>query len=533
MIEGLRPGKAYIKAMAESNRSIFSECEITVKEGAAPILTSLYTYENYSSDYGSETIAHIDSCPASGKPKLLIIPIWFNDSDKYINSDKKNMVISDISTAYFGNSLNTGWESVASFYQKESKGKCAITGKVASWFECGRNSSYYNSMSRTTALVKEATTNFFNTTKENSQDYDTNRDGYLDGVVLIYGAPDFQQQEADSTITSNKNLWGYCQWVQERVVSTSNPIPNTYFWASYDFMYDSARALSRSGTPFGGGSCKNVFLDTHTFIHEAGHLFGLEDYYCYNSVSYPAGAFSMQDFNVGGHDPFSMFALGWINPYIPTSSCEITLSPFQDGNHQTILLTPQWNSYSSVFDEYLLLEFYTPTGLNKLDVDYRYTSNSPQGVNKYGIRLWHVDARLTYNKYKEGNQWVYSTELINSPEQYTKNANTFGIRTAMSNTYYLEGTDNFNEYCSPLGSDYYKYNILELIRKSSPYPDKTKMPFNDSTLFVSGDQFVMSSSSQFKNDGLLNSGKELGFTFKVKSITTGEKPEAVIQITKL
>ena len=54
----------------------------------------------------------------------------------------------------------------------------------------------------------------------------------------------------------------------------------------------------------------------------------------------PSGCFSMQDYNVGGHDPYSMMALGWVKPYIPTDSCEIKIKPFQT-NHDLILLTPQ------------------------------------------------------------------------------------------------------------------------------------------------------------------------------------------------
>ncbi len=536
LIEGLKPGKAFITASSENNRSIFAECEILVKEGPCPIQTVNYTYDNYTSDYGSESISHIDSCPAKGNPNLLVIPIWFTDSNKYIKEDKKNSVTSDIKKAYFGTSADTGWQSVSSFYQIESKGKCNITGTVAPWYNCNNPSSAYTNHKTTVELVKEATENYFSTSNDKKDYYDTNRDGYYDGIVLIYGAPDCQQADAPDSIKNNSNLWALCDWVQETNTS-STPIPNTFFWASYDFLYDSTKAFSRAGTNYGSGICKNVLLDTHTFIHEAGHLFGLEDYYCYNNIAYPAGAFSMQDYNVGGHDPFSLLSLGWINPYLPTSSCEITLSPFQDGNHQTILLTPRWNSFSSVFDEYLLLEFYTPTGLNKLDVDYRYSSNAPRGVDGYGIRLWHVDARLTYSKYKDtNNQWVYSTDLINSPTEYTSNANSYGIRTAMSNTYYSSSVgekDGGNKYITPLGQDYCKYNLLELIRKTAPTGNYATTVFSANSLYVQGDTFNIDNCSQFKNSGKLNSGKSLGFSFKVQSITTGDNPKAVIQITKL
>ena len=82
--------------------------------------------------------------------------------------------------------------------------------------------------------------------------------------------------------------------------------------------------------------------------------------------------------------------------YIPNNI--ITIGDFAT-THDIILLTPEWNSYDSAFDEYILLELYTPTGLNKFDTDYQYSGRYPQGLNLCGVRMWHVDARL-YSEYK-------------------------------------------------------------------------------------------------------------------------------------
>ena len=75
----------------------------------------------------------------------------------------------------------------------------------------------------------------------------------------------------------------------------------------------------------------------------------------------------MQDYNVGGHDPFSSYALGWGKAYIPAESMTINLKPFATSG-EMILLTPNFNKYNSPFDEYILLEYYTPTGLNQLAI---------------------------------------------------------------------------------------------------------------------------------------------------------------------
>lgn len=529
IVEGLKPGKAYIKAYAENNKTIFAECEITVVAGQAPIDQIKYTYKKYS----AEGQYRVNACPSVGDINFLVIPIWFTNSSTYIDESKKESVREDINSAFFGSSENTGWESVSSFYKKESKGKCNISGVVSQWYECNNEANYYSKTSSslskdpTVNLVKQATENYFATTNDSKDKYDYDKDGYLDSVILIFGSADYK---TDTSL--NTNLWAYAHWIQDAPVE-GKIIPNAFLWASYDFMYDSANANSRTGRNYANGKCLNTKLDTHTYIHEVGHLFGLEDYYCYNNMAQPAGCFSMQDLNVGSHDPFSLLSLGWINPYIPTSSCTINLRPFQDAR-QVILLSPSWNSYSSAFDEYLLIEFYTPTGLNKLDVENIYSKNYI-GVNTSGIRLWHVDARLTYSRYKSSS-WVYSEELINHPDQIPTEKENSRILTAFTNTYYLDSETNNNSYCSPIGSidsKYYNYNLLELIRKTPLKSDYPLGVLSSSSLFVEGDSFDLTSNSQFKNSGKLNNNKELGFTFSVSSITSGDNPLATINITKL
>ncbi len=468
-------------------------------------------------DYTANNVYAIDSCPTMGKAKVLVIPIWFTDSSTYVKN--KENVLKDIETCYFGSNEEAGWRSVKTYYEEESNGLLSLDGKVTSWYEVGKKSTTYgDDYDATISLAKKASDWYFSNNPSDSRtNYDSDGDGYLDAVVMIYAAPDYIALGKQAY----NNLWSYCFWYQDPSVnSKTNPGVNTYFWASYDFMYDQSTAYSRAGTSYSYGDCSHANVDAHTFIHEFGHVLGLDDYYDYGSNSYsPAGGFSMQDYNVGGHDPFSVMAFGWADPYIPTDSCTITINAFQDSK-DLILLSNGWNDYDSPFDEYLLLELYTPTGLNELDATYQYTSGYPNGASKTGIRLWHIDARLLYAD-------SYYNVSINNIGSDT-NGSRYGVMQAFTNTY---GDTN---YGSPLGSSYDNYDLLRLVRNSKTAKIKTTNVLSNNDLFYEGDTFDLSTySSQFPKSSKMNNGKALGFTFEVSDITTsGGSTSATITITK-
>ena len=478
--------------------------EIEVEEISTLDKTKLsYTYD----DYTENSYMGIDNCPLQGNPKLLIIPIWFNDSDTFIDESKKEDVRNDIKKAYVGDQSDTGWHSVKSYYETESVGKLHLNATVADWYNV--NTSYVTygpeeAVTNTASLVKTASDYYFSNSSDNRKDYDSNNDGYLDGVILVYAAPDYDSLADESY----KNLWAYCYWTGNYKNKTS-PNANVFFWASYDFLYGSNASEKTGKSSYARGYTENgITIDTHCFIHEMGHVFGLDDYYDYSDFEYnPAGGFSMQDMNVGGHDPYSVMAYGWADPYIPEESITISIGDFQS-THDVILLANHEVS-DSPFDEYLLLEYYTPTGLNEFDSKYAYRGNYPKGSSSRGIRLWHVDARLF-------SGYPVASALTNNP------ADGY-VHHAMSNTY--DGN-----HASMMGKSYYNYNILQLIRNNKTETYKPKADFNTNSLFRVGDSFDMETySSQFVNSSKMNDKDSLGWSFKIVSINDND---AIISLTK-
>ena len=463
-----------------------------------------YTYK----EYNEHNLYNIDNCPLEGSPKLLVVPVWFTDSSNYISSSEKSRVRNDIEKAYFGSSSDTGWRSVATYYHELSQGKLDLQGVVTDWFSCDYSSkNFYDAeagMNHTCQLVYQAV-DWYKSTSGNTvmSDFDLDKNGYLDGVMLIYAAPDGRASSNDAA----ENMWAYCYWLQEVNENLNKPIPNVFFWASYDFMYGSNSGV---GSYFGGDT-NNARLDTHTFIHEMGHVLGLEDYYDYSDTCCPSAGFSMQDYNVGSHDPYSTMAFGWVNPIIPTETCKIKIKPFQDKGHDLILLSSSSNVFSP-FDEYLLLELYTPTGLNAFDSEHALFGRYPKGPNKAGIRLWHVDARLTY---ATGDN-SYSHNLVSDIQENKRYTH------AMKNTSWTSN-DKTNVYCSILGQDYAKYDLLHLIRNNKRVSYKTNTTLAPTDLFVAGSSFSMDDyKSQFANGNKLDSNESLGWSFKVNSVSSSE-----------
>lgn len=469
-----------------------------------------YTYN----DLQNHNIDVLDATPNTGSSKLLVVPVWFTDSSTYIKSDAKARVRSDIESAYFGSGSETGWQSVKTYYQALSQNRLNLTGIVSDWYECGQSSqAFYSEGSgavETMKLVDNAVEWYKSTYSDLSMSsFDTDHNGYLDGVILIYGAPDYSCLRNEGA----SNLWAYCYWLQGESGTADKPKPNAYFWASYDFLYGKENGVG----DYRGGDTSFCKLDTHTFIHEMGHMLGLDDYYDYSNKFTPAGGFSMQDANVGSHDPYSVLALGWANPYIPTETCALSIKPFQT-NHEMVILSNNPKDPFSPFSEYFVVEFYSPTGLNTFDCAHKYSGAYPQGPDKYGIRLWHVDACLLQSTVKGSFVNLEMSEKIDKDKYYAH---------AMSNTYY---SSDVKDYISPLGQDYANFNILQLIRNNKNMTYKPSRYFSEKDLFYKGDSFEMDTYKyQFVHNGKLNSGDDFRWSFKVQSISL---EEAVITFTK-
>ena len=351
------------------------------------VIKSQFTYNKFE-----ESCAQNLSYPNVGEIDALVIPVEIKDYP-FKDAGFGSTYLDRINAAFNGNgSADTNyWESVSSYYEKASRGKLNFNFEIAEVFKTNfSTSTLLNIGIGASVSILDLAVNNYKSNHGSSalRKFDNDGDGYLDGVWLVYSAPNYSTGVYGNAINSDL-FWAFCTDSYNNEPDIYSPTGFSFGWASIDF-------LLKDDDP--------TLVDTHTFIHETGHLLGLPDYYSYDidslSTSGAQGGLAMMDLNIGDQDSFSKMSLGWASPYVPTDDCVIKIKP-NESSGDCVVLADNWNG--TAFDEYILLDLQTPTGLNKLDSSEQYTENRPLYFNEPGIRMYHIDARLGEFKYDGSN----------------------------------------------------------------------------------------------------------------------------------
>ena len=380
-------------------------------------------YNKVESAYSIGTISknfyHKNYTPCVGEVNLLCIPILFNDFG--FTQKELNIAYDKIHATLFGKTEETSWESVSSYYEKSSFGNLIIKGKVSEAYNSDLSTSLFANQYKLyqdaalETLISEAYSWYQEQNPDDTNDYDLNDDGYLDGVYFVYLAPHYLYK--DGKIEINKKIddtiastiyWAFTSW-SSFSPNINNPVIGTYFWSSYYFIFE---------------GYYNSGIDAHTFIHETGHMLSLSDYHSYTTLDKagynpykPLGGADMMDYNVIDHNSYSKFALGWVKPYLIDKEGTLTIDIATTTGDCVLIPTSKYNNTS--FDEYLMLELFAPVGLNEQDLteslipNSLYWSKKASGkeLNNVGIRLYHVDARLVSFKTMTNSQGLFATNI--------------------------------------------------------------------------------------------------------------------------
>ncbi|MFA6796661.1 MAG: hypothetical protein WCR63_03725 [Bacilli bacterium] len=502
-------------------------------------------YLNMNTIYNNAGAPHNVNVPVEGEEThVFVCPFGFQD-EKYDYLETEDN-LERINKAFFGTDEEMaeveGSPSVQSFYNKSSYGLNPFQGEmIPTWVEykgttddfeaaaggsAGSYAAKYAWNWYTTEYAKENhgaladLTNLDGTTyvPKAPSYYDGNNDGYVDLMWCVYSRP----YESDGL----GNWWAYVTYTGAAAGLQTSPNVQTLGWASLSFMDEG----------FNG-------YDTHTFTHETGHTFGLEDYYDYNNMWSCLGGVDYMDHNLRDHNAFSKFSLGWVNPLVVDDSAIITLNSFTDTGDCFLLPSPNYNG--TAFDEYFLVELDGPTGL--CETDYKNGYNGTTGFKTPGLRVLHVDARVTRGD--------HDTYLAEDPQNGNslRIGNSKGGRSSIQSDgdYYLR-EDGTKGYMSLLSMVESHVDEEENCTTTSNYNATSESLFSEGARLNFGDRYAWASTYMPSGTNLWNKAQAttgwidsenktvetnedmtIDFSLKVLSITGDSESgyQAQVQVT--
>lgn len=393
---------------------------------------------------------YLDGCPTTGSPAVLVIPVQFSDA---LASGKG--YTTDALVDVFTKGGDADYYSVYDYYYISSYGQLTLDITVLDyWFTPQYDSSYYYSATYDyygdqvaigDQLIMDEALAYLAGTMDLSQ-FDSDNNGIIDSVVLIntlnIGDEDF--------------YWAYRYWNiytddQGYYYEYDGVSANDYIWASYQFLYESYDA---SGNAIYSDS---TVRNPYTYIHEFGHILGLDDYYDTAYVGSPLDGADMMDGMTGDHNAFSKFNLGWLTTsrlVVTDSSVTLTLEDFSK-NGDTIILANNWDEKLGAYQEYYILVYYTNNGLNAGD-DYGFFARD-------GIVVYHVNASL-YSEVYDGETYydIYNNNTDASNQYGTEDNLIEFVKSGEDTFTYIVGSTFVNVYDDNGDALGYTFTIDEL-----------------------------------------------------------------------
>ena len=506
-----------------------------------------------SMDYNaiSGTLSNNENvCPSVGDVNLLVIPVHLPGSE--FNTPE---IKSDIETAFFGKeSERNGFMSLSEYYYESSFGKLNFQGFVTDWFDVTQYTDIKelsditmgNSGTIITEIFRKAVDWAFSNPSYNlnKADYDKNQDGSIDGVWLIYDHYNYFNQALINPNSSsgdlNESFWNYTTWDWGTPYNQEDPTTSGFSWASFDQLYSAYAEYDENDVP-DFSDFSSIDLDSHTFIHETGHLLGLDDLYTSDGRR-PTGSSTMMDQNIGDFDPYSKLALGWITPYVVYGSSEILL-PYNTYNDHSVIVIP--SNYEEIsarienmsakdkenfvyefnpFSEYILIDLYSPLGVAEQDTygnekDGILVHQREACVANTGVRIFHVDSRIFKCRVVnyDGGQNIY-WDYNNLEWDGTRLGDDEAILMVISNErsesqmFGIDESYNYYERCRLIEAN--GTNTFDLSGLTSQYATR------DTLWDIDSDPFdILTFGYQFFNgEYTFNDGAALPFKISVKTL---------------
>ncbi|WP_343814563.1 M6 family metalloprotease domain-containing protein [Colwellia asteriadis] len=255
-------------------------------------------------------------------------------------------------------------ESLTNFYYRSSYEQLEITGEVLDWYITPYTR---DEVTGEADVIKEALRYYEQQGVDFSQ-YDNDNDGIIDYFSVIW--------------TGEVGEWASQWWGHQTKIYDDSFILSGKTLATYSWQWLSHNNATDD-------------FDPQVLIHETGHALGLPDYYDYDSsvgapIEFPVS--DMMRNNLGDHNAFSKFLLGWIEPtFIGTGQQSISLKP-SSTSKDALMIMPGLTA------ENALSEYFV--------VQHRDKQGNDKHMSGEGLLIWHVDANIKYNNFEFDNSYT-------------------------------------------------------------------------------------------------------------------------------
>lgn len=301
--------------------------------------------------------------PATGAPKILVLLVDFPDQPHVAANTAA--LIEERMFGVGGPAVpGYPYESLRAYYHRSSYGQLDLRGHVAPWYRARYSRSYYQGLGEragTAAVIDEAL-GALQATGHPMAQYDNDGDGSFDTLFVKWAGP--------------AGPWASFWWAKQTGYGGTQ-------------TYGGKRVRKVVWSWAGGKYNTDPLYEPQVDIHETGHALGLPDYYDYDGTVGPkggAGGYDMMHSNLGDHNAFSKFVLGWLTPRVVAGgSATVALRP--SGTSPDAVLFMPGASATNPFTEYFLAQY------------RRRAAGNDTGFVGDGLSLWHVDARLNASGY--------------------------------------------------------------------------------------------------------------------------------------
>jgi len=416
-----------------------------------------------------------------GEITTLVVPIQWSDKPEYATQELYDFIFPKVGRVVDldGNVTDYSAEnaeefSLSAYYDLASFGQHHIESFVTDWVTAPAT---FEEIRYASTLEGDLPERIMELVREMYPDmdwskFDCDDDGIMDSVIFVTACGD-EPMEIMSFGGGVHNLRGYDA---SRAGTVEKPNIKDFICIGSGYI----------GMP-------------NIIIHEYGHGLGLIDYYdvTYSGID-AVGSYDMQSSSVGDWNPYSKYAVGWIDPYIvtdlqPGESVDITIGT-QSETGDAIVIPAAGKEINSPFAEYIMVDLFAATGLNEYDADSYGIGDDP------GVRIYHVNARMQRRVLED----------------------VYGDAAPIGTVHYANAEN-----------DAQKYHI-ELLQKggNNTFTDLKgglRAVVQRQDFFYAGDRFDATQFTENLDDGRMDDGSEFGYIIEVLSI---EGTQATIRITR-